>query len=111
VVGISARITNNIVIKLSPQSEFDFFIEFLLSTGTQFGQRNTSTKDFIERAILAGATREQANGQIGQIVKGLIFGTAQQQYAAAAGLASIYGYGLAPIEQQNGDPLFVPQPE
>lgn len=112
VVGISARIINNIEVKLSPQTEFEFFIEFLLATGTRFGQRNAKTSDFAERAVLAGATQEQADAAINQIVQGLVFGTAEQQYAAATGLASIYGYGLAPIEEQNGDPLYVaPEPE
>lgn len=111
VVGISAQIVSNIEIKLSPQTDFKFFIEFLLATGTRFGQRNASTSEFAARAIEQGMTQEQASASVNQIVQGLIFGTTEQQYAAASALAGIYGYGLAPIEEQTGDPLAVQNPE
>ena len=96
VVGISAKIINNIEIKLLPQTEFEFYIEFLLATGTKFGQRNAKTSEFAARAIEQGMTQEQANASANQIVQGLIFGSQTQQYAAASALAGIYGYGLAP---------------
>lgn len=105
VVGINARIVSNIQIKLSPQTDFEFFIEFMLATGTRFGQRNVNTREFAAHAMAQGATQEQADASVSQIMQGLIFGTAQQQYTAAASLANIYGYGLAPIEEQNGNPL------
>lgn len=114
VVGIAARINTNIVISLLPNIEFGFFVEFLLDTGTKFGGLNVLTSEFVEKAIGLGATQEQAEVQIGQIAQGLIFGTEAQKYAAATGLAGIYGYGLAPIEEQNGDPLYAeptPEPE
>lgn len=115
VVGIAARIISNIIISLSPIIEREFYIEFLLETGTRFGGMNVKTSEFVARMVLAGATQEYANEQITQIVKALEFGTAEQKYAAATGLAGIYGYGLAPIEEQNGDPLYVapvePEPE
>ena len=115
VVGIAARITSNIAIGLFPQTDFSFWVEFLLETGTKFGGMNVKTSEFAARAVLAGATQEDADAAINQIVKGLVFGTTEQQYAAATGLAGMYGYGLAPIEEQNGDPLYVapvePEPE
>lgn len=107
VVGISARIISNIVISLSPLVEREFFIEFLLDTGTRFGGLNVKTSEFAARLVAVGATQEAANEQISGIVKALEFGTVEQKYAAATGLAQIYGYGLAPIEEQNGNPLYV----
>lgn len=105
VVGIAARITSNIVISLSPLIEREFYIEFLLDTGTKFGGLNVKTSEFVARLVSAGATEGEANVQISQIVMALEFGTAQQKYTAATALANIYGYGLAPIEEQTGDPL------
>lgn len=113
-MGISARINTNIVITLNPKVERGFYIEFLLATGTRFGGLNVLTTEFEAQMIEAGATPEFAQAQIVQIVQGLEFGTPEQKMAAATGLAGIYGYGLAPIEEQNGDPLYAeptPEPE
>lgn len=105
VVGISARINTNIVITLDPKVERGFFIDFLLETGTRFGGLNVLTTEFEEKMIQNGASAEYAQAQIVQIVSGLEFGTPSQKFAAASALAGLYGYTLAPIEEQNGDPL------
>ena len=107
VVGIAARLTSNIVFALSTPEELNFYIEFLLSTGTKFGGRNVKMSEFVAKAVAGGATEEQAKASIFQVVAALAFGATEQKYAAATGLAQIYGYGLAPVEEQNGNPLYV----
>ena len=105
VVGISARINSNIIITLDPKIERGFYIDFLLETGTRFGGLNVATNEFEKQMVQSGVSEEYAQAQIVQIVKGLELGTKEQKYAAASALAGLYGYTLAPIEEQNGDPL------
>lgn len=111
IVGISAKINNDIEISIPAQVDRGFRVDFLLATGTRYGAFNTHTSEFANKAIEAGMPEAAARAQIRQIVQGLEFGTDAQIYAAASALAGIYGYTLAPIEEQNGDPLFVEEQE
>lgn len=109
VVGIHALIVNNIPVNVSPTTNFSFFIKFLLATGVEFGQRNVETSEFVSQAVDAGYPIEQAQSNMMQIMQGLIFGNESQKYAAAGALAGLYGYSLAPIGEQNGNPLAQPE--
>lgn len=112
VVGISAKVNNDIEISIPAQVDRGFRVDFLLATGTRYGAFNAHTSEFTNKAIEAGMPEEMAHAQILQIVRGLEFGTNEQIYSAAAALAGIYGYTLAPLSEQNGDPLYVePEPE
>jgi hypothetical protein len=108
VVGIAVRITSNIVFALSGLNELTFFVEFLLSTGSKFGGLNVKMSEFVTKAVAQGATEEQAAASLLGVVQSLIFGTVEQKYAAAGILAGMYNYTLAPLSEQNGDPLFIP---
>lgn len=115
VVGIHARINTNIVVQIPRDVSRGFFIDFMLETGARYGSFNVTTKEFVSKAVAGGAAQEEGEAQILQIVQALEFGNDAQVYAAASALAGIYGYTLAPIEEQNGDPLYVapvePEPE
>lgn len=117
VVGILAFINQNIPIDLTTKVKRGFFINFLLSDGKEKGEINTETDAFVEKMMAANLTQEQADAAIYNIVKALEgFGTVEEKYEAAGMLAAQYGYALAPLSEQNGDPLYVepvpaPEPE
>ena len=102
VVGIRAKIVSNIDCNLS-DSTFSrtFYIEFVLATGTIFGQRNAGTGEFITKMVDSGMTESSAKNAVENICKNLEYGTKQQKYGAAQQLAGSYGYTLKPIEEQQ----------
>lgn len=101
VTGIRAKIIGNIDCNLS-DSTFSrtFYIEFVLATGTAYGQRNASTDEFVNKMMALGMAESAARNAVQNICKGLEYGTIPQKYAAAQQLAGSYGYTLKPIEQQ-----------
>lgn len=101
VTGIRARMVSNIDCNLS-DSTFNrvFYIEFVLSTGTVFGQRNASTEEFVVKMVALGLSESAARNAVENICKNLEYGTIQQKYGAAQQLAGSYGYTLKPIEEQ-----------
>lgn len=100
VVGIKARIIN-IDIDLSGDFRRDFYIVFELSTGDEYGARNSNTIDFAKKAINSGLSQEQANIAVKEICRKLEYGTIQDVYDAAQQLAGMYGYVLKPLNQQD----------
>lgn len=101
VTGIRAKIVSNIDCNLS-DSTFSrtFYIEFVLATGTSFGQRNASTDEFITKMISLGMTESSARNAVESICKNLEYGTIQQKYSAAQQIAGSYGYTLKPLDEQ-----------
>lgn len=101
VTGIRARIIGNIDCNLS-DSTFNrvFYIEFVLATGTIFGQRNASTEEFVVKMVALGLTESAAKNAVENICKNLEYGTIQQKYGAAQQLAGSYGYTLKPLNEQ-----------
>ncbi len=101
VVGIRARIVSNIDCNLS-DSTFSrtFYIEFVLSTGTTYGQRNANTDEFVAKMVALGMTESSARNSVQMICKNLEYGTILQKYSAAQQLAGSYGYTLKPLDEQ-----------
>jgi hypothetical protein len=102
VTGIRAKIVSNIDCNLS-DSTFSrtFYIEFVLATGTVFGQRNASTDEFVVKMVGLGMSESSARNAVEAICKGLEYGTKQEKYAAAQQLAGSYGYTLKPLVEQE----------
>lgn len=102
VLGIRATIVSNIDCNLS-DSTFNrtFYIEFVLSTGTTYGQRNASTDEFVSKMVTLGMTESAAKNAVESICKNLEYGTIPQKYSAAQQLAGSYGYTLKPLIEQQ----------
>lgn len=101
VTGIRAKIAGNIDCDLS-DSTFNrlFYIEFVLSTGSAYGQRNASTDEFVAKMVALGMSENAAKNAVLLICKNLEYGTIAEKYAAAQQLAGSYGYTLKPISEQ-----------
>lgn len=114
IVGIHGRITSNIQFQIPKNTTRSIFINFMLSTGTKYGSFNVDTQEFINKMIDLGMPESTAIAQVSELIAGIQYGTDAQIYEAASALAGFYGYTLAPIEEQNGDPLYAeptPEPE
>lgn len=105
VTGIVAVILGPIPVALYSNFKREFYIAFRIAESEKlYGERNATTEQFIERAIANGATPEEANVTVLNIVKTLEFGTTNEKYVAALGLASMYSHTLLPLAEQPGQP-------
>lgn len=101
VVGIQAKMTISIDIDLLENNfSRQFFIAFLLESGTIYGQRNAYTSEFIRRSVENGIDETIARESVKTICKLLEYGTLEERYVASFQLAQIYGYELLPLNEQ-----------
>lgn len=103
IVGISARMINNIDCNLAADSLFyrAFYIEFKTIQGNSYGGLNTDTKKMAQDlSVSKNISLESAKAFIKSICRDLEYGTIQQKYDAAKLLAGGYGYTLKPIIEQ-----------
>ena len=100
VIGLEARVISNVEFNLDSFQDLQLFVKRWTS-GSVHTATNPTIKEFVDMAIEKGMPYESAVTQVNTMLAGICFGSVEQKYQAAQGLASIYGFVLLPLSEQD----------
>lgn len=100
IIGITFRDVTTRVIDLNLHKDSQFYLSFIREGGREYNPRNVYSSMLISNLVAKGLSEEAAKSTVKSMIIALEWGTQEQIYEAASGLAESYGYELLPLENQ-----------